>query len=174
MGWVMNKYPSQHWVALFFTLLIPSATVIMNVLLDVFDVKTPSGNDNMTALTMLYVGVAMWWILALVIILPGNPNITKDAPKFGRWLLLLPVSIIIINCFTPFDSYTERIAWFNAVAVTWVGMILWILVDWYRWKFNPSVRQQDIIFIRNHVAKRKAEIDRIPDCVVPSDLSIQT
>lgn len=170
-GLVVNKHPSQHWFALLATLMIPVMIVIINIVTDTSGAKTPSGVTYMTTLNMFYAGVGMWWIFALLSAMPGHPNHTNDTPKYGRWLLLLPVTAIAFAYIAPVDGYDARILWFNSVAVTWVSMVLWILVDWYRWKFNPTVRQLGIQLDRDRADERQAEIDKIPNCIVPSDLT---
>lgn len=165
-----NIQSSQHWFVLALTLMIPTAIVILDLLLNMFDAKTTSGVTHITTLNMFYAGVAMWWVFAAILVIPGNQNITKDSPKFGRWLFVLPVSMFIINWFTPFDPYLERMSWFNSIVVTWFGMVGWILVDWYRWVRNPTLRQFMIMDIRRYYAERQAKIDKIPDCMIPSNL----
>ena len=128
--------------------------------------------NSKTLISSFYVGVGVWWIFALISgIRPEYTRYNKDDPKYVKWLLVLPVSVIIMNCFLPFDSNDERMMWFNSLAVTWVGMVSWICVDWYRWKYNPNARHLRILNRRLAYAIRRAEIDKVPDCVIPSGLS---
>ena len=162
------KRKSQHWFILTLTLMIPAMTLGMSQWDGLLI-------EPMNPLKSLYMGAAMWWLFALISGLPKDVEPREPySIKYVRWLLVLPVSMIAVNWVTPFDGYAEVISVFNAVLITWGGCVLWILIDWYRWKFNPSKRQWKLIKYNERVAEWRAKIDKIPNCVVPSGLQIIT
>jgi hypothetical protein len=162
------KRPSQHWFVLFITLFLPSMMIGISY---VDELTMPS----LSYWKAFYLGIGVWWVFALMSAMPIrdlNYRAKLARVKYGRWLLVLPVGAIIMNCFTPFESYDERMIVFNSVVVTWCGMIGWILGDWYRWKFDPTERQRELQEYVVYVVERRAEIDKIPDCVIPSGLEL--
>ena len=133
---------------------------------------------NESPMTMWFMGIAMWWMFAVMAALSlcMQPDKTYRAKlariRFGRYLWVLPLGAIAMNCYTPFEFYDERIIVFKSLVVTWVGIVLWILVDWYLWNFKPYARQRELQELDIYLKERRAEIDLIPDCVVPSGLNL--
>ena len=163
-----NTLRSEHWLAMFFTFIFPAATVVMVLALDAAAAVKPS----FTSLHSLYIGVSVWWLFGIIAGI--TPDYPKHRPRFIGWILLLPVAAIVLNLFTNEPPYTERLVWFNSLVVTWIGFVFWIATDWYRWKYNPSKRQQRQIDFRLWQDKRRAEIDAVPNCVVPYGLQYST
>lgn len=166
----MNKLQSLHPLGFFLTLFVPFIGVFLHVTLYYADALMPG--STLGDMSLFYACVVMWWIFAVIVGL--HPEKKHSDIRFTKWLLLLPFTVIIFN--TAFDGEVqfEKMLWFNSVVATWVLALGWISLDWYRWKFNPTPRQQQIIKRREYIIKRQAEIDKIPDCVVPSGLELIT
>ena len=159
-----QPYSSNHMYVLIMNLMIPIATFAITF--------TPLVIHDMDWVKGLYMGAGMWWMFAIISSMPLQPQPRPpEYVHYGKWLLMMPVAAIIINNFTPFDFYAERMYVFNSVMITWVGMTIWILTDWYRWKFRPSPRQLRLMKYYAYLDERQAKIDATPSCVVPSGLT---
>jgi uncharacterized membrane protein len=163
---MLNKLPSQHWFVFFLSVFFVSMSVFMHYVLDLAGATTE--DSIYTPFTALFFGTAIWWIFALISgIRPEYTQYRKDDPRYIKWLLLLPVSVLIMNFFIDYgEHYTGRLVFFTSILVTYIGILIWICADWYRWKYNPTERQQRVIARELHRINRRAEIDKIPDCMV--------